>query len=229
MSGARAPGKLRRDEVPDSSGYATEPAKTPTRCRDRPHPRRAVCSGSCRRRLSQCQSTPPPAHCGPSCVERPIQGPLLGSAGGQELDVGPRRRPGACELHLDDEQIPSYTGGMRRKEGAILPIEESILTAALALRRAGKSEFHGFAIAKELQDRAGARRLTSHGTLYKALTRMEAAGLLTSRWEDPSEAAEADRPRRRLYKVTGAGEAAVGASDPSVATREQLTTRLAES
>jgi PadR family transcriptional regulator PadR len=116
---------------------------------------------------------------------------------------------------------------MRRKEGAILPIEESILTAALAFRRAGQPEFHGFAIAKELQDRQGARRLTAHGTLYKALSRMEAAGLLSSRWEDPSEAAEANRPRRRLYKVTGAGEAAVAAADPTVPNRRSLSPRVA--
>lgn len=115
---------------------------------------------------------------------------------------------------------------VRRKEGAILPIEESVLAAALALRRAGQAEFHGFAIAREIQDRQGARRLTAHGTLYKALSRMEAAGLLSSRWEDPTAAAEADRPRRRLYKVTGVGEAAL-AGDPSWRSRRPTPQPLA--
>ena len=46
--------------------------------------------------------------------------------------------------------------------------------------------------------------MTAHGTLYKALSRLEAFGLLTSRWEDAAEAAEG-RPRRRLYELTGEG------------------------
>jgi PadR family transcriptional regulator, regulatory protein PadR len=40
---------------------------------------------------------------------------------------------------------------------------------------------------------------------------MEAAGLLTSSWEDPDLAAADGRPRRRLYQVTGAGERALAA------------------
>jgi PadR family transcriptional regulator, regulatory protein PadR len=43
------------------------------------------------------------------------------------------------------------------------------------------------------------------GTLYPMLARLEAAGWLTSEWEqvDPSEAG---RPRRRFYKLTGVGQ-----------------------
>jgi PadR family transcriptional regulator, regulatory protein PadR len=43
------------------------------------------------------------------------------------------------------------------------------------------------------------------GTLYPMLARLEGAGWLTSEWEtiDPSEAG---RPRRRFYKLTGAGQ-----------------------
>lgn len=97
---------------------------------------------------------------------------------------------------------------MRRKPGALLPLELQILDTALDLRRRGDREFHGFAIAREIQEHEGARRLTAHGTLYKALARLERAGLLTSRWEDPASAAGESRPRRRLYEVTGAGERA---------------------
>lgn len=53
---------------------------------------------------------------------------------------------------------------------------------------------------------ADIRRATKlwSGTLYPILIRFEDAGLLTSEWEeiDPSEA---ERPRRRLYKITGHG------------------------
>ncbi len=98
---------------------------------------------------------------------------------------------------------------VRRKPGALLPLELSILTAGVEAMQAGEPEFHGFSIAKAIQDRDAARRLTAHGTLYKALARLERAGLLESRWEEP-ELAEADgRPRRRLYRLTGTGAAAV--------------------
>lgn len=98
---------------------------------------------------------------------------------------------------------------MRRKPGTILPIEEGILSVAVELGRSGSGRFHGFEMAKHLQHLDDARRLTAHGTLYKALGRMEKAGLLESEWEDPQRAADEGRPRRRLYRVTGAGAAAL--------------------
>ena len=45
--------------------------------------------------------------------------------------------------------------------------------------------------------------MTAHGTLYKALSRLEDLDLLTSRWEDA--AAVEGRPRRRLYELTSRG------------------------
>ncbi len=117
---------------------------------------------------------------------------------------------------------------MRRKAGTILPIEESILALAVELNRTGDSEFHGFAMAKQLAEAGDARKLIAHGTLYKALSRMEKAGLLASRWEDPQLAADEGRPLRRLYRLTGAGEVAYSRlaaerrawrrSDPGLAT-----------
>ena len=98
---------------------------------------------------------------------------------------------------------------MRRKPGAVLPIELSVLDAGIELRVRGALHFHGFLIAKEIKEREGARLLTAHGTLYKALDRMEKAGLLASEWEDPGLAALESRPRRRMYVVTAAGEAAL--------------------
>ena len=97
----------------------------------------------------------------------------------------------------------------RRRAGDLLPIEIAILTAAVDAAAAGEPEFHGFQVATALRDAADARRLTAHGTLYKALARMETRGLLSSRWEDPDIAVAAGRPRRRLYQVTGEGELAL--------------------
>lgn len=98
---------------------------------------------------------------------------------------------------------------MRRKEGALVPLEVSILEAALGLRNRGITEAHGFLLAKELRDGAHARRLTAYGTLYKALERLEQRGCLASRWEDPNRAAEDGRPRRRFYRLTIVGERAL--------------------
>jgi PadR family transcriptional regulator, regulatory protein PadR len=102
---------------------------------------------------------------------------------------------------------------MRRKPGTLLPLEISILETAIDLRGRGAEEFHGFAVAKQIADREEARMLTAHGTLYKALERMERAGLLESRWEEPDVASAEGRPRRRLYHVTGLGAQAVVVSD----------------
>lgn len=101
---------------------------------------------------------------------------------------------------------------MRRKPGTLLPLEISLLEAALDLARGGQTEFHGFAIAKRIQEIDDARRLTAHGTLYKALARLEKSGLLESRWEDPTIAAGEQRPQRRLYLVTAEGARAVARS-----------------
>ena len=91
----------------------------------------------------------------------------------------------------------------RRKPGTLVPLEGEILEAALSSQRAGHPTFHGFGLAQTMRERSGSRSLTAHGTLYKALGRLEEFGLLASRWEDAS-AAEG-RPRRRLYELTGEG------------------------
>ena len=104
--------------------------------------------------------------------------------------------------------------GMRRKPGALLPIELSILGAAVDLAHRGHPEFHGYAVAKDIRERHEARRLTAHGTLYRALDRLEAAGFLEGRLEEAEVAAAENRPRRHLYRVTAVGEQAYSASRP---------------
>ena len=98
---------------------------------------------------------------------------------------------------------------MRRKPGTLLEIELSILEAAVELRERGANAFHGFLIAKHIKDKQDAKLLTAYGTLYKALGRLEKSGMLSSIWEDPEIAATANRPRRRLYETTAAGERAL--------------------
>ena len=91
----------------------------------------------------------------------------------------------------------------RRKPGTLLPLETEILEAALSLLRAGQPAFHGFGLAHSMRERRGSRSLTAHGTLYKALGRLEEFGMLASSWED--EGLAEGRPRRRLYALTGKG------------------------
>ena len=115
--------------------------------------------------------------------------------------------PGFCIKagnRLINTQIYVYSICMRRKAGQLIPIERALIAAAVQLRGQGVEQFHGFRIAREIKDREGARLLTAHGTLYRALARLEQQGFLQSTWEDPMIAAEESRPRRKLYKLTGA-------------------------
>ena len=91
----------------------------------------------------------------------------------------------------------------RRKPGTLLPLETEILEGALLLLRSEQTTFHGFGLAQTMREQTGSRSLTGHGTLYKALSRLEDFGLLTSRWEDAAVAE--GRPRRRLYELTKEG------------------------
>ncbi len=114
----------------------------------------------------------------------------------------------------------------RRKPGALLPLELDILGAALTMRDDGDGPFHGFGLASTLREQRGSRALTAHGTLYKALGRLEERGLLASRWEDP--AAAEGRPRRRLYELTAEGalaahEARAPAVTPGLPRRPRAT------
>jgi DNA-binding PadR family transcriptional regulator len=110
----------------------------------------------------------------------------------------------------------------RRKPGTLLPLESEILETALAMLVHGDGSFHGFALAQLMRDSGGSRTLVGHGTLYKALGRLEEFGLLTSQWE----AVEGDaRPRRRIYELTESAKQAVPA--PATARRVRSNPRPA--
>jgi PadR family transcriptional regulator len=112
---------------------------------------------------------------------------------------------------------------MRRKPGALVPLEIAICDAAAGLRRRGIEEFHGYELAKQLADVNDRKLLTAYGTLYRALARLEAMGLLESRREDPAVAAEENRPGRRFYTLTALAETVVRES--SVTSRRRAPVR----
>jgi PadR family transcriptional regulator PadR len=61
---------------------------------------------------------------------------------------------------------------------------------------------HGYGVTEELRRRSGGEFDLPEGTIYPALHRLEASGLLSSRWE-----VVAGR-RRRVYALSGSGRRA---------------------
>jgi len=59
------------------------------------------------------------------------------------------------------------------------------------------------------------------GTVYPALRRMEESGLVTSRWESAAVAQREQRPPRKYYELSRAGQAALA----EAASRYRLTAR----
>ena len=57
---------------------------------------------------------------------------------------------------------------------------------------------HGYAIIERLKQRSGGKLSLPEGTVYPALHRLEAAGLLSSSWSEGSR-------RRRVYRLTRSG------------------------
>jgi DNA-binding PadR family transcriptional regulator len=70
-------------------------------------------------------------------------------------------------------------------------------TALFVLQAVAQGHRFGF-------DIMDATRLPS-GTVYPALRRLEAMGLVSSAWEDDGRARRDGRPRRRNYQLTRAG------------------------
>ena len=69
---------------------------------------------------------------------------------------------------------------------------------ALVLEALARGHHHGF----EIMDVTG----LSSGTIYPLLRRLDREGLVSSRWEKPAVARREQRPPRRYYQLTAAGE-----------------------
>jgi DNA-binding PadR family transcriptional regulator len=109
----------------------------------------------------------------------------------------------------------------RRQPGSLFPLEVAILATC---QRAGEPGIHGFAIARQMLEHGDTRRLAATGTLYRALYRMEEAGLLESSWATPADEETTASPRRRMYRITQNGVTAL-ATAPVVQTRSALQLR----
>src|SRR5271168_4952599 len=74
-------------------------------------------------------------------------------------------------------------------------------TLALSALRHG--EAHGFEILRRLEEAGSGALKLKEGSLYPALYRMEAAGLIKGAWEDGASTRRG--PRRRIYRLTQKG------------------------
>jgi PadR family transcriptional regulator, regulatory protein PadR len=73
-------------------------------------------------------------------------------------------------------------------------------TTLLVLSVLRDGELYGYEIAQRIRERSGGAFIPSEGALYPALHALEADGALDASWR------VSDRgPRRRYYKITGAG------------------------
>ncbi len=62
---------------------------------------------------------------------------------------------------------------------------------------------HGYALIERLRERSGGELDYAEGTIYPALHKLEAEGLVASRWSD------GDGRRRRVYSLTRRGRVAL--------------------
>ena len=93
-----------------------------------------------------------------------------------------------------------------RDPRSLLPLTPAVLQILLAL---ADEERHGYGIMKEVEDRTEGEVRLGPGTLYGAIKRMLADGLIQESDERPDP--ELDDQRRRYYRITDFGRRVAGA------------------
>jgi DNA-binding PadR family transcriptional regulator len=94
------------------------------------------------------------------------------------------------------------------------PLAPLSYSAALVLQALAQGFGYGFEVMR-------ATRLPS-GTVYPLLRRLEATGLVRSRWEDTTEAHADARPARRYYEATATGATALAEARERLAFQRAL-------
>ncbi|MGH4006914.1 MAG: PadR family transcriptional regulator [Pseudonocardiaceae bacterium] len=112
-----------------------------------------------------------------------------------------KRRRGGPAQQAEDHDRPAA-------QSAVRPVRITLPTAAVLRQMLENptADYYGFALAEATS--------FPSGTIYPVLARLETAGWLASFWEEGNPA-KLERPRRRMYRLTGAG---------AYAAREALTT-----
>ncbi|MGE5182021.1 MAG: PadR family transcriptional regulator [Acidobacteriota bacterium] len=93
---------------------------------------------------------------------------------------------------------------------------------ALVLASLADSDLHGYALARQLEERSRGTLKIREGSLYPALHELELEGAVEARWTRGP-----DGRRRRVYSLTRAGKrAARGARDEWLAIADMLHSLL---
>lgn len=85
-------------------------------------------------------------------------------------------------------------------ESPLTPLSMAILVAL------GGGDLHGYALLRQVEERSGGQLRPGTGSLYAALQRLMDEGLIV---ESPERPEDDDDARRRYYRITGDGRAAV--------------------
>ena len=99
--------------------------------------------------------------------------------------------------------------------------EESILNALLFRER------YGLEIMKAIAEASQGKKNIGFSSLYPNLRKLEKRGFVTSRWGDETPE-ENTGARRRYYKITGSGMAAVNQKQEYLNALQHLTPALGE-
>ena len=97
-------------------------------------------------------------------------------------------------------------GAEARGPRDLLPLTPAVMHILLAL---ADEERHGYGIMKEVEGRSAGEMRLGPGTLYGAIKRMLADGLIEESAERPD--AGLDDQRRRYYRITSFGREVAGA------------------
>jgi PadR family transcriptional regulator, regulatory protein PadR len=92
---------------------------------------------------------------------------------------------------------------------------------ALVLQALARGFHHGF----DIMDATG----LPSGTVYPILRRLDREGLLSSTWETQATAVRGQRPPRRYYEITAAGEAMLAGAVERYRILDQAVSRTGRS
>jgi PadR family transcriptional regulator len=120
-----------------------------------------------------------------------------------------KRRRGEPARQAEDHGRPAA-------QSAVRPVRITLPTAAVLRQMLENpaADHYGFALAEATS--------FPSGTIYPVLARLETAGWLASFWEE-EDPAKLERPRRRMYRLTGAG---AHAAREALATTQRLVGAL---
>ena len=85
---------------------------------------------------------------------------------------------------------------------------------------------HGYELMKRMEEEFGFEDINP-GSVYRTLRQIENEGLCHSEWESPSASAEEGGPPRRMYSISGAGEAYLAAWAEACKNYQQLMDEFA--